>query len=196
MNLELALETPNFSSGDDAPHWWPIRPCTGIWWADLLWLSVVVALDQHVMPSVFGNVLPIDILTPWLVVSFVVGSPWHAFLVWGLGALFRETSGTAPQGVYLCSYWIILAVLLLARKTLSWKHVVPWLVTFFFASFWMGNFETAVIFLRQDPAQLDFMYFFNQVIRVSLSCLIGMALAQPWMMRFKGDRLKGERRSL
>ena len=192
MNLEFTLESPNFSATDTGKHWWPIRPCTGVWWADILWLAIVVAFNNHILPSIFGSHIPIDILTPWLVVSFVVGSPFQATLIWFLGSLMVETSVDVPKGLYLCAYWIILSTLLLSRKTLSWKHAVPWLVTFFFASFWIENFETLTIFLRQDPKQLDFGYFFGQLIRVTISCLFGMSVAQPWMTRFKGERVRGD----
>ena len=48
-------------------------------------------------------------------------------------------------------------------------------------------------FLRQDPKQMDFAYFFTQLIRLFISCLMGMAMAQPWMTRYKGDRVVNER---
>lgn len=193
MNLEFALESPNFTTTEERSSWWPIRPCTGTWWADILWLSVIAALNQHIIPSIFGNSIPLDVLTPWLVISFVVGSPLQVFLMWLVGSMFIETSVNAPKGLYLCGYWIILSVLLLARRTLSWKLVIPWLVTFFLASFWISNFETLMVFLRQDAKQLDFWYFFSQMIRIFLSCVIGMSMAQPWMVRFKGDHVRREK---
>ena len=135
MNLEFALESPNFSAQEQHSGWWPVRPCTGVWWADILWLTVVAALNEHILPSIFGGSMPIDILTPWLVISFVVGSPLQVFGIWLLGAMFLETASNVPRGVYLCSYWMILSILLLSRRTLSWKLVVPWFVTFFTSSF-------------------------------------------------------------
>ena len=188
MNLEFALDAPNFANADDRLRWRPMRPCTGVWWADILWLSVVAALDAHILPSMTGGHVPFDIMTPWLVVTFVVGTPTQATTMWLLGSLMMETSVAAPKGIYLCAYWITLSIIFLARKTLSWKHVVPWFVTFFFTSFWVGNFESLVIFLRQDPSQLDFFHFMRDVVRVGLSCLVGMTLAQPWMARFKGEQ--------
>jgi len=82
---------------------------------------------------------------------------------------------------------VIFAILSLSRKTLSWRHAVPWIVTFFFSSFFLSNFETALIFLRQDPNQLDFFHFAKQTIRVTICVVVGMSLAQPWMSRFKGE---------
>ena len=192
MNLEFALETPDFQSPEALIPWWHMRPCTGNWFLDVFWISLVGALHQHIIPSIFGTAIPFDILTPWLVVSFVVGTPLQVMTAWLLGAMFLETASNAPKGMYLCAYWIVLSILLLTRRTLSWKLVIPWLVTFFLSSFWIGNFETLIVFLRQDPTQLDFGYFFSQLVRVILTCFIGMAMAQPWMMRFKGDRVRGE----
>ncbi len=188
MNIEFALEAPNFSNADEQRRkWWPMRPNTGLLWADVLWLTVLCAIDTHILPSLTGGILPFSLLTPWLVVTFVVAPSHVSFTLLVLGALFLETNSAAPRGLYLTAYWVIFSVLTLARKSLSWRHAVPWLVTFFFASFFVLNFESLLIFLRQDPAQLDFFHFAKQVVHVTLCVVVGMSLAQPWMARFKGD---------
>jgi len=188
VNIEFALESPNFSTNDELRRkWWPMRPATGTLWADVLWLLVVGAIDTYILPAVTDNILPFRLMTPWLVVTFVVAKTEMAFVALVIGSLLVETSTGAPRGLYLTGYWVIFAVLTLTRKTLSWRHAVPWLVTFFISSFFLTNFETAVIFLRQDPTQLDFFHFAKQTIRVTLCVVVGMALAQSWMYRFKGD---------
>ena len=164
-----------------------MRPATGLLWADLLWLFVVAALDSYIFPALTDGIIPFRMLTPWLVVTFVVARTETSFLVLVLGSLLLETSTAAPRGLYLTGYCVIFAVITLTRKTLSWRHAVPWIVTFFFSSFFLANFETAVIFLRQDPNQLDFFHFAKQIIRVTLCVVVGMAFAQPWMTRFKGE---------
>lgn len=187
MNIEFALETPNFGTADDQRRrWWPMRPNCGLLWADIMWLLVVGAIDTHILPSLTDGILPFNLMTPWLVVTFIVSPSYVAFIMLLIGSLLLETSSGAPRGLYMTAYWVIFAVLTLSRKTLSWRHAVPWLVTFFFSSFFVSNFETLLIFLRQDPAQLDFFHFAKQTIRVSLSVIVGMTFAQPWMSRFKG----------
>jgi hypothetical protein len=126
-------------------------------------------------------------MTPWLIVTFIVAPLHIAFCTLLIGALALETSSGAPRGMYLTAFWVIFGVLALCRKTLSWRHAVPWLVTFFFSAFFISNFESALILLRKDPEQLDFFHFAKQVVRVTLSVVVGMALAQPWMARFKGE---------
>jgi hypothetical protein len=187
VNIEFALETPNFGTADDQRRrWWPMRPNCGILWADIMWLLVVGAIDTHILPSITDGILPFNLMTPWLVVTFIVSPSSVAFIMLLIGSLILETSSGAPRGLYMTAYWVIFAVLTLSRKTLSWRHAVPWLVTFFFSSFFVSNFETLLIFLRQDPSQLDFFHFAKQTIRVSLSVIVGMTFAQPWMSRFKG----------
>ena len=187
MNIEFALKTPNFDTPDDQRRrWWPMRPNCGMLWADIMWLLVVGAIDTHILPSLTDGILPFNLMTPWLVVTFIVSPSAVAFIMLLIGSLILETSSGAPRGLYMTAYWVIFAVLTLSRKTLSWRHAVPWLVTFFFSSFFVSNFETLLIFLRQDPAQLDFFHFAKQTIRVSLSVIVGMTFAQPWMSRFKG----------
>jgi hypothetical protein len=191
VNLEFALEAPNFTSSDDQLRkWWPMRPNTGLLWADLLWLLVVGAMDSYIFPSVTFGLMPFNLMAPWLVVTFVTAPTAVSFFVFIMGTLILETNSAVPRGMYLTSYWVIFSVLILARKTLSWRHTVPWLVTFFSAAFFICNFEMLLIFMRQDPTQLDFFYFAKQVIRVTLCVLAGMTLAQPWMMRFKGESAK------
>jgi len=187
VNIEFALETPNFGTPDEQRRrWWPMRPNCGVLWADIMWLLVVGAIDTHILPSLTAGILPFNLMTPWLVVTFIVSPSSVAFLMLLIGSLILETSSGAPRGLYMTAYWVIFAVLTLSRKTLSWRHAVPWLVTFFFSSFFVSNFETLLIFLRQDPAQLDFFHFAKQTIRVSLSVIVGMTFAQPWMSRFQG----------
>jgi hypothetical protein len=163
-----------------------MRPNCGVLWADIMWLLVVGAIDTHILPSLTDGILPFNLMTPWLVVTFIVSPSYVAFIMLLIGSLLLETSSGAPRGLYMTAYWVIFAVLTLSRKTLSWRHAVPWLVTFFFSSFFVSNFETLLIFLRQDPAQLDFFHFAKQTIRVSLSVIVGMTFAQPWMSRFQG----------
>jgi hypothetical protein len=196
INLDLALEAPNFLAAESDKKWLPIRPCTGSVWIDFVWLSLMASLDQHMIPSVLGPLLTLDILIPWMVISFVVGSTRQVFFIWFFGSFFLETAANAPKGMYLCAMWIVMCILLLIRKTLSWKLAPPWLATFFVSSFWVCNFESLIIFLREDSGQLNFFYFFHQMFRVLLSCLIGMTLAQPWMRRFQGDTARGEKSSL
>lgn len=188
MNIEFALEAPNFSTADDQRRrWWPIRPATGILWADILWLLVIGAFDTYMLPALTDNMLAFRLMTPWLVVTFVVAPTERSFIALIVGSLLVETSTGAPRGLYLTGYWVVFAILSLSRKTLSWRHAVPWIVTFFFSSFFLSNFETALIFLRQDPNQLDFFHFAKQTIRVTFCVVVGMSLAQPWMSRFKGE---------
>lgn len=164
-----------------------MRPSTGYFWADMFWILVVAAIDTHILPSITGGSLPFMLMTPWLVVTFVVAPIHTAFFALLIGGLAMETSSGAPRGMYLTAYWVIFAILSLCRKTLSWRHAVPWIVTFFFSSFFVSNFESALIFLRQNPEQLDFYHFAKQVVRVTICLIVGMVLAQPWMARFKGE---------
>jgi hypothetical protein len=188
VNINSALESPAFATSEDMRRrWWPMRPNTGIFWADMLWLLVIGAIDSHILPTLTGGILPFMIMTPWLVVTFVVASPQLSFAALIVGSLIHETNSGAPRGMYLTVYWIIFAILTLTRKSLSWRHAVPWLVTFFISSFFISNFESLLIFLRQDASQLDFFHFSKQVVSVTLCMVVGMGLAHPWMMRFKGE---------
>ena len=182
------MESPSFSTTDDNLRGWlPIRPNTGFYWADMLWLLVIGTIDSYVLPSITGGIFPFSLLTPWLVLTFVVAPAPLSVSALLVGSLIQETNTGCPRGMYLTAYWIIFAFIMLSRKSLSWRHTIPWIVTFFISSFFVSNFESLIILLRQDGAQLDFFYFAKQLLRVSLSVALGMALAYPWMLRFKGE---------
>ncbi len=188
MNIDFAIETPTFATSDEQRRrWWPIRPYTGFFLADMLWLIVIGTIDNHILPTLTSGILPFLIMTPWLVLTFVVAPvPWSIAMLL-VGSLIQETNSGCPRGMYLTVYWIVFAFIVLSRKLLSWRHAVPWIVTFFISSFFISSFESLLILIRQDGTQLDFFHFSRQLLRVCLSVIVGLGLAYPWMMRFKGE---------
>lgn len=171
------------------PTWRRLHPNSGSWWFDLLALCVLSAVESFFIPHITSGRIAFDLMTPWLVVGFVT-LPFHQIILHILVAgMLQETVSVAPFGLYICSYWVIGAMIYLVRSTLSWRLYVPWLVTFFFSLFWVVNFETFVVFVNRDPLQLDFFYFFNQLIRISVGCAVGMVLSLPWIQKFRGERV-------
>ncbi len=164
------------------------RPVTGKLWLDLVWLLVVGALHHAVLPTltrlppVTRSTFLIDLMTPWLTITFVAAPLSRAALFALVGAMILETHSTAPSGLYITAYWVVAVVIRLTRSTLSWRHAFPWLVTLALAELWVMGFElfvSGVAGLSDGP--LDFTMVAQMGLRFVLSTGIGMLLARRLM---------------
>jgi len=156
-------------------------PCTGYLGLDVALLLVVGALHFTVLPCLTRSWVLIDLMTPWLVTTFVAAKLPRAALLGLLGALILETHSAAPAGLYICAYWVILVALYLTRGTLSWRHAFPWLVTFVLSELWVIGFETFVLTVDAGLSPLAPHYLITQAVRLVLAVGIGLWLSQRFM---------------
>lgn len=161
--------------------WIALRPTSGRLALDVIFLLVVGALHHTVLPSLVGGVILVDLMTPWLVVTFVAAPLPRAALIGMLGALILETHSAAPAGLYICSYWVIAVVIRLTRSTLSWRHAFPWMVTFFVTELWVVAFETFVLAVSEGAFRFGVGYFGSQMVRILAATALGMLLCQRAM---------------
>lgn len=161
--------------------WVKIRPYTGRIVLDLVFLLIVGALHETVLPSLVGSVLLVDLMTPWLVTTFVAAPLPRALLLGTFGALILETHSAAPAGLYVTVYWMIAVVLRITRGTLSWRHAFPWAVTFLVSELWVILFESFVIGVGDGGNPFDLRYVLTQAARLVASVLLGMLLCRRFM---------------
>jgi hypothetical protein len=161
--------------------WFALRPASGRLPLDLVYLIIIAALHHTVLPTLVGHVLLVDLVTPWLVATFVLAPLGRGALIGALGALIVELHSTSPVGLYLCAYWVIAVILRLTRSTLSWRHAFPWAVTFAAAEAWVIGFESFVIGVSEGFARFTLGYVVVQAARLGLAVLIGMLLARPYV---------------
>ena len=161
------------------PPWLRFRPVAGPLWYDVVLILIVGALNQTVLPSLLHGFLPVDLMTPWLVTTLVLASLPRGLFITVLGALILETHSVAPAGLYLCAYWMIAAAVHLTRGTLSWRHALPWLLTFVFSQLWIIAFEAFVLSVTVgDLASLDWTSLALASLRLIIGVGIGLLLAQ------------------
>jgi hypothetical protein len=158
------------------------RPHSGRLWLDLILLLVVGALHHTVLPSLTRSLVPIDLMTPWLVTVFVLETLPRAALLALFGALIVETHTAAPAGLYIVAYWVILVALYLTRGTLSWRHAFPWVVTFLLSQAWVIGFETFVLSVSSGGFPFGIKYVVSQVARLLISVPLGLLLCQHFMV--------------
>ena len=155
-----------------------LRPYSGRLWLDCLLVLVVAALDTSILPSMFGSLTNIDLMTPWLVTALVHAPLPSGALLAGLGALLMEAHGSAPAGLYLVAYWLIAVLIYLCRSTLSWRHAFPWLVTYGIAEVWVTGFEAFVLTVKAGSLPGDFGFFARAVAQILLAVGIGALLCR------------------
>jgi hypothetical protein len=163
------------------------QPCTGESSVDIIFLFFVGALHSTILPSIFGRYLLIDLMTPWLVCTFVAAPLTRSIILAILGALILETHSATPAGLYIVAYWIIMAALWLARSTLSWRHVFPWAVTFFVSELWVIAFETFVMAVSEGVFQFNPIQMLNQCLRLGVATVFGLALCRRFMSLGVGE---------
>lgn len=158
-----------------------LRPNTGRFWQDTLFVVILTALQLAIFPSLFGRYILIDLVTPWLVISSVRQRPMAATLLVFVAALTLETRSATPRGLYLCPYWIMANVIMAIRPTFSWRHRVPWLMTYLTATLFVIGFESFVYAFTSRVAELGPLYWLRQAFRLAIAVAFGMFLARRWL---------------
>lgn len=131
------------------------RPGRGRFVPDSLSLLFIVSLQTLIIPSVTG-VQYIDLVTPWLVYNFIVLGTTTAMVQGFIGAIALEGHGSSPAGLYLCSYWIMGLCIIMVKKHISWRNLMPWITTLMVSQLWILLFETFVFLVKTSSFE-----FFN-----------------------------------
>ena len=155
-----------------------VRPYTGSLVRDLPFLLVVCALHYTIVPSLVGRYLLIDLLTPWLVVTFIAAPTGKGALIALIGAFLMETRTSAPAGMYLTCFWMIGTGIYVSRSSLSWRHSFPWVVTFVVAELWMILAEIFVSHVMLGHWHLTLQEVLIQCARLVFSVGWGMILCK------------------
>jgi len=152
------------------------RPVSGQLWFDTLLLLVVGTMHHTVLPSLTSGVFAIDLMTPWIVTTLVLETLPRGLFLAAVGALILETHSAAPAGFYLCSYWVITAVIHLTRDTLSWRHIMPWAFTYGISQLWLVCFSTFVLVVNSGTGIFSWAYLRVQSEMLFTGIGIGLIL--------------------
>src|SRR6478735_6167245 len=160
---------------------WRPRPNTGSLTQDVLFLLVIGFLQITILPYFFGSLGHLDLITPWLVITFIRQRPLQGHILGLVGAMILETRLAVPAGLYICAYWILANVIFLVRPALSWRYKTPWLVSYALASLWVILFEVFVINFLQTASLYQPAYIAQQLVRFFVTIGYGMYLSREWM---------------
>lgn len=157
-----------------------LKPNSGKLWIDLLNLFAIIWIQSTLFPSMSWRLINIDLITPWLVISFIRQKFGTSTFLCVVASLGLELRSTMPAGLYVCAYWMIANVIIQVRPTLSWRHKVPWAVTFLLAALWISFFETAALAISLDSFTANWHYWLDQLIRITSCVSVGMYLSKEW----------------
>jgi hypothetical protein len=184
--MERAVPQSRISLDTFKPLFHP-KPYTGKLWVDLIFLLLLGALHSTVIPSIIGRYLSFDLMTPWLICTFVAAPLTHSVIVLMVASFILETHSACPAGMYMTAYWIIMAVIWLTRATLSWRHAFPWTVTMVVAQLWVILFEAFVKAVTAGTVHISFFDVWCQALRLITGTLFGMGLAQRFLREGLGE---------
>ena len=160
---------------------WRIRPNTGSFWKDLLFIFVILFIQTTILPSLIGLPGWYDLITPWLVVSAVRQKPLQATALALAAAFYLETKMAIPAGLYLCSYWIMINIFFQIRPALSWRYRTPWLASHSLALLWIILCEAMVLSALNENPVLTPTYVMQQLVRLLVGTGFGLYLSKEWM---------------
>ncbi|MFY7929682.1 MAG: hypothetical protein ACOVS5_12495 [Oligoflexus sp.] len=162
-------------------HDWRLRPNTGRFWKDVIFLFIVVFIQTTVGPTLLGKFGFIDLMTPWIVITAIRQRPLQVILLTSLAAFLLETRLAVPAGLYLCAYWILCNILIQIRPALSWRYRTPWFVCYTGSALWILLFESFVLHFLQPGLLTETSYVIHMLIRVLVAAGFGMYLSREWM---------------
>lgn len=162
------------------------RPDTGRLWLDLIFLLAIIIVQITIIPSLLGRYL-LDIVTPWLVVCFVRQSLAKATFLAFIAAITLENHSSAPAGLYLCTYWILLNTIIFFRPNLSWRHNISWIVVFTISELWLIAFEIFLVIFTGGSEMFNIYLLLEKTVSLLLAVTMGMFFYRK-SFNFKGQK--------
>ena len=154
------------------------KPALGKIGYDLFYVILIVSFQVAIIPSVISY-SRVDILTLWLIYTFVRLNVSQGMLIAFVGAWTLENHGTYPAGFYFCSYWVMGILINLIKNHISWRNILPWLVVFVCSQTWLILFEVLVFSIK--TGSLIFFgtdYVIGVLIRMTFAILSGIVAAK------------------
>ena len=157
------------------------RPHTGNFWVDLLYILVLVVLEESLVGSLFGWIGSIDIVTAWLMVNFLRKKPAPALFMAVVVGLVQESRSSVPAGTYLCIYWILAVGIVQLRPVLSWRFYTPWVTMFCLTQLAVELIKWAILGISSDVFSLSVRDLFLVMFQVGVGLGFGLWICQPFL---------------
>jgi hypothetical protein len=165
-----------------------LRPNTGKLYHDVINLLLIFVIQTSVLPTFLGSAIVIDLITPWLVMSFVRQKLFPSSVLALVGALALEMHSSFPAGLYICIYWIMANIIFQIKPALSWRLLVPWIVVYSVSALWVLFWESFVMVFTKGTEGIDEFFILTQFFRFAIAVTFGVMLCRPWL-EFKEEEI-------
>ena len=160
-----------------------LRPASGKFWLDCVYLGVLLAIQNTVFAQLTGSTMLANLTGVWLVANAVLLPVLPSFALCLFGGFLLETYSTVPVGLYMTTYWVVAAVLFLVRDSLSWRHLSPWLASVVLAELWVIGFEALIMGVEFHYRFLDLEFYLFAVARLTCSAAMAIVAYRIWRQR-------------
>lgn len=157
------------------------HPINEQFWPNVLLTVFVCFIQTSLIPNTFGKYIYIDLVTIWLVYTFVFHRFARSLIIMTIASIFLETTTTTPFSMYFCAYLLPLSLISAFREPISWHHFTPWFVTLISILLWVIAWEYAVVSLKLKTFYFNWDYIIKTVVRIVLSLIVGIILFQRWL---------------
>lgn len=151
------------------------RPDTGQLWLDIFFLLLIGGIQFSLLHgSSINPFAALDLLTPWLVVSFIRMSLLPSMFLALIAAFMQETHSSVPAGFFISIYCIILTVIHPIKPTLSWKHDITRLVTLVLAQLLLVISEMIILWFLVIRNPFSLALLLEQFFRIVVAAAFGL----------------------
>lgn len=157
------------------------RPHTSNFAIDLVFLVVLICLEETLVSSVLGPHLTVDLLTVWVACSVLQKQAGPAFVYAVCAALMQESRTSTPAGTYVCAYWILSILIVHFRPVLSWRFFTPWMAMFFAANILVITMSLLVVFVSSSYANFTFWHLVSFLFRIAVGLGFGVYISKDFI---------------
>lgn len=141
----------------------------------LLALVPLVVLQLGILPAMLEDYVICNVITVWLVINAVLLHLPQAMALALLSALLWETHSTAPLGLYLCAYSMLVGALHLVKGLVAWNMRSAWLAVIAAAELWLLVLENFAVAM---PLTDLLLHSGKYLLRLGGTCIVGYVLLE------------------
>lgn len=163
------------------------RPNTGSLLQDISFLLMIIFVQTSVLPKLLPRDLHLDLMTAWLLITFINQKFFPAITLAVIGATALEMRSAVPSGLYVSAYCILLAIIHQIKPKLFWRHQLPWIIIFALASLWISLFESLVVYIISGAATMTWNYWLSVIFRIIVVTTFGIYISFHGQMKHAND---------
>lgn len=175
---------------------WPLSlrkifpsPLENSFFWEALYIIFFLVFQDYIIPQLFPKMY-IDLLSPWILISFVLRKPLRFLPLSIFAVILIENHSSWPFAFFFTLYWVFGVFLSLFRQHISWTNFLSWGVLFSLAQLFILVMESVSYGVSKLGNYEGLPYYLVPNISGSfLSILFGLFI----VYKFRLDTLEVQR---